>query len=185
MRKILISIVICVQLFSCTNQSELSKKYSCPSDKLEKYSTILDFNKNFKLDIPTIWKTELYFNKYQSEIFTADTTKQLTKSLILVASFSIGTLDFNSQFYKKVDSILLKNNLQIINSGNQPYQSKPTYWYVAKGVKNGFSYHQFNLTTKRSENTYFNVYSEIYGNENINERICKTISLLEKVEFLQ
>ncbi|MCF6167067.1 hypothetical protein [Lutibacter sp.] len=185
MKKILISIVICVQLFSCANQSELSKKYSCPSDKLEKYSSISDFNKNFKLDIPTIWKTELYFDKFQSEIFTADTTKQLTKSLILVASFSTGTLNFDAPFYRKVDSILLKNNLQIIDSGNQPYQSKPTYWYVAKGVKNGFSYHQFNLTTKRSENTYFNVYSEIYGDNNINDRICETISILNKVEFLQ
>ncbi|WP_456461070.1 hypothetical protein [Lutibacter sp.] len=185
MKKTLISIVICIQLFSCANQSELSKKYSCTSGNFKKTLPVLDFNKNFILNIPTIWKTELYFNKFQSEIFTADTTKQLTKSLILVASLSTGTLDFDSHFYRKVDSILLKNNLQIIDSGNQPYQSRPTYWYVAKGVKNGFSYHQFNLTTKRSKNTYFNVYSEIYGDNNINDRICKTISILNKVEFLQ
>ncbi|AMC10080.1 hypothetical protein Lupro_01910 [Lutibacter profundi] len=185
MKRKIILIVFCAQLISCNNPSELSKKYNCPVNKSEKTLSVYDFKKNFKLDIITNWKTKLYYNNFESEIFTADTTKQLTKSLILVASFSTGILNIDSLFYRRVDSILKKNNLQIIDSGNQPYQSKPTYWYVAKGVKNGFSYHQFNLTTKRSENTYFNVYSEIYGDTDINERICETISLIEKVEFLQ
>jgi hypothetical protein len=37
---------------------------------------------------------------------------------------------------------------------------------------------------KISDNTYFNAYSEIYGEENIEERICKSIAIIETVEFL-
>jgi len=185
MKNFIFSIVVTFLFLSCSNQSELSKKYACNVTEINNPNTITDFNKNFKLTISSNWKTTLYFNKFESEIFTADTLKQLTESFILGTSFNLGALNFNDDFYKKTDSILASNNLQLINSGKQSFQSKPTYWYVVKGVKNGFTYHQFNLTTKQSENTYFNAYSEIYGEDNITERICETISILEKIEFLQ
>ena len=38
---------------------------------------------------------------------------------------------------------------------------------------------------KISENTYFSAYSEIYGNNNIDKRICESISLLESIQFLE
>jgi len=135
--------------------------------------------------VPNNWKSKLYFSKNESEIFVADTIKQLTNSFILSTSFNSGEVIFDANFYKKTDSILALNNLQIINSGDEVFQSKPTFWYVAKGFKNGFTFHQFNLTSKRTEKTYFNASVQIYGDNNINNRICEAISILEKVEFLQ
>jgi len=180
-----IIIIVLFSFLSCSKQSKFSKIYNCNSTIIENTKAVIDFKKNFKLIIPTNWKTKLYFNENESEIFSADTLKQLTESFILGTSFNHGILNFDANFYKKTDSILTKNNLLIINSGNQSFQSKPAYWYVAKGSKNGFIYHQFNLTIKQSKNTYFNAYSEIYGANKINERICETISILEKIEFLQ
>lgn len=185
MKRTVILVIATLLFLSCSNQSELSKIYACNVSKIENSKAVTDFNKNFKLIISNNWKTTLYFSKFESEIFTADTLRELTESFILGASFKLGTLNFDDDFYKKTDSILASNNLQLINSGKQSFQSKPTYWYVAKGSKNGFMYHQFNLTTKQSENTYFNAYSEIYGEDNISERICETISILEKIEFLK
>jgi len=185
MKKAIILLTLFVIILSCTNQSEISKKFKCESVKIENTKSILDFNKNFKLTIPTNWNTKLYFNKFESEIFTADTLKQLTESFILATSFNLGKLEFDANYYKKNDSILSKNKLELINEGNDNFRSQQTYWYVAKGFKNGFTFHQFNLASKISENTYFNASSEIYGDNNINERICETISILEKIEFLQ
>ncbi len=186
MKNFILYIVATTFLFlSCSSPSELHKKYNCTSVKIKSPKTIKDFNKNFKLTISNNWKTTLYFNKYESDIFAADTLKQLTDSFILGTSYNLGMLNFNTDFYNKTDSILKQNNLEVINSGSELFQSKPAYWYLAKGSKNGFTYHQFNLTAKLSENTYFNGYSEIYGDHNINERICETISILEKIEFLQ
>jgi len=77
------------------------------------------------------------------------------------------------------------NNLEKIKSGQILFQNKPALWYVVKGKKNGFPYHQFNLMVENTETTYFSVYSEIYGDKNIEERICESISIIDKIEFLQ
>jgi hypothetical protein len=171
-------------LLSCSKQSKMSREFNCSNHKIENHKTTTDFKNKFKLTNSSNWKTELYFNEYQSEIFVADTTKQLTESFILITSFNRGVLNLDTDFYKRIDSISKNEKLQVINSGKQSFQSNPAYWYVAKGIKHGLTYHQFNITVKQSENTYFNAYSEIYGDNKINERICETISILEKVEFL-
>lgn len=178
--------IIAIFLFSgCSEQSELNKKFNCNSTIIKYPKAVTDFNKNFKITISNSWKTKLYFNEFESEIFTADTVKQLTETFILGVSFNTGSLNFDDEFYMRTDSVLTKNNLKTLESGNQLFQSKPAYWYVVKGSKNGFTYHQFNLTAIQSKNTYFNASSEIYGDNNINERICETISILENLEFLE
>ncbi|WP_299528016.1 hypothetical protein [uncultured Lutibacter sp.] len=185
MKNIFSFIVLIFLVLSCSNSSVLHKEFACNNSKIDNPKVITDFNKNFKLTISNNWKTTLYFSEFESEIFAADTLKQLTETFILGTSFNFGVLNIDANFYKKTDSILTHNNLEIINSGKHSFQSKPASWYVAKGIKNGFTYHKFNLTAKLSENSYFNGYSEIYGDNNINERICETISILEKIEFLQ
>lgn len=176
---------ISLLLISCSNQSELSKNFECKNLSLENSEPIKDFNNNFILKIPRSWKTELYYDKIQSEIFTADTTKQLTETFILDASYNLGTIEFDKQFKFKMDSLQNSQNLRIISSKKGTFQSKPSFWYVSKGIKNGHPYHQFNLTVVLSENTYFNSYADIYGDEFIDERICKAIAIIDEIEFLQ
>jgi hypothetical protein len=170
---------------SCTNQSELSKEFNCSNLKLENNKLYTDFNKNFTISIPKTWNTKLYFDKYSSEIFTADTIKNLTKSFILKTSFNLGQLILDTNFYTKNKASLAKNKFEIINDGTENFKSKQSYWYFVKGVKNGFTYHQFNIFVKISEETYFNATSEIYGEKQVNERICETIAILENIEFLK
>jgi len=52
-------------------------------------------------------------------------------------------------------------------------------------LKKGFNYHQFNLIVKLSDETYFTAYTEVYGDSNINERICESIAIFDKIKFLQ
>lgn len=184
MKKLLLFLIIILTMISCSNQSELSKKFNCGDSSSENTSSVADFKKNFRLKLPTFWKKDLYYNNFQSELFVADTTKQLTETFIIATSFNLGALNFDEVFYQKNDSILKASDLQKLDSGSITFQSKPAYWYVAKGSKNKFKYQTFNLTVKLSENTYFNAYSEIYGEENIEERICKSIAIIETVEFL-
>lgn len=183
------NIIFCFSIFlllpGCSKQSEIGKILNCSSTIYKNTQQITDFNKNFRLDIPSNWKTELYFDNYQSEIFTADTIKQLSETYIFAASFNFGSLNFDSDFHYRKDSVLRSNNLKIINSGNESFQSKPSFWYISEGTKNNFEYHRFTVYAKISENTYFSAYSEIYGNTNIDKRICESISLLESIHFLE
>ena len=177
--------LIFLLISACSKQSEIAKKMNCSPTMYKNTKQITDFNKNFTLNIPSNWKTELYFDNYQSEIFTADTIKQLSETYILAASFNFGALNFNKDFHHRKDSVLKANNLKIVDFGNQSFKSKPSFWYVAKGTKNNFDYHRFTVMTKLSENTYFSAYSEIYGDTNIDKRICESISLLESIQFLK
>ncbi len=170
---------------ACSNQSEIAKKLNCSPTIYKNTKQITDFNKNFTLNIPSNWKSSLYFDNYQSEIFTADTLKQLSETYILAASYNLGALNFDNDFHHRKDSVLNVNNLKIIDSGNESFQLKPSFWYISKGTKNNFDYHRFTVLTKLSENTYFSAYTEIYGNTNVDKRICESISLLESIQFLE
>lgn len=185
MKNIALFGLIFLLLSGCSKQSEIAKKMNCSLTTYENTKQITDFNKNFTLSIPTNWKTELYFDNYQSELFSADTIKQLSETYILAASYNLGALNFDKDFHHRKDSVLSVNNLKIIDSGNESFKSKPSFWYVAKGTKNNFDYHRFTVMTKLSENTYFSAYSEIYGTTNIDKRICESISLLESIQFLE
>ena len=172
-------------LTSCVKHSELAKNFNCKTTNLNNLTTIYDFKNNFKISIPNTWKTNLYYDNFQSEIFTADTIKQLSETYILDVSFNYGNLHFNDSFHKKTDSLITNSNLQKIKFNTIQFQNKPAYWYVVKGTKKGFNYHQFNLIVLNSENTYFTANSEIYGDKNIETRICESISILDKIEFLK
>ncbi len=170
---------------SCTENSELNSIFNCNVNSIEETKKVTDFKKNFSLDISTTWKTALYFDEFQSEIFTADTVKQLSDTFILDASFNFGKLEFDTDFHKKTDSLLARNNFLKINEGIISFHSKPAYWYLIKGTKKGFTYHQLNLMVIISNSTYFKAYTDIYGDDHINDRICSSLSILEKIEFLQ
>lgn len=185
MRKTAFLILPFLILFSCSKKSELSKSFNCNSVEFKNTETVIDFNKNFRLSIPVSWKTELYYDKFTSEIFTADTTKQLSETFILDSSYNLGAVNFNSDFLAKNDSVATSKNYKIIKSETTTFQNKECYWYLLKGTKNNFPYHQYNFTLKLSENTYFNSYVEIYGEELIDERICQAISIIDGIEFLQ
>ncbi|MFB9271466.1 MULTISPECIES: hypothetical protein [Flavobacteriaceae] len=185
MKKNIVFIIVLFLVFSCKKQSELSETFNCNISKINNSEIFSDFKKNFKIRIPTNWKTKLYYDDFQSEIFTADTTKQLSETYILDAAFNYGSLEFNKDFYKKTDSILAVSNLQKVKDGTIQFKSKSAYWYLVTGTKKGFNYNQFNLMVKLSKETYFTAYSEIYGTDKIDERICESILILENIEFLQ
>ncbi len=170
---------------ACSKPSELRKEFDCGTVHFEKTIQISDFNKNFKLTIPASWKTELYYDNFSSEIYTADTLKQLSETFILNASYNLGEVIFNDDFVQRKDSLATSINLKIIQSKGVKFQSKESYYSVLKGTKNNFPYHQFQLTVKLTDNSYFNSYIEIYGEEIVGDRICEAIAILEKIEFLQ
>ena len=96
-----------------------------------------------------------------------------------------GNKNFEFIITLKTDSILAVSNLQKVKGETIQFKSKPAYWYLVTGTKKGFTYNQFNLMIKLSKETYFTAYSEIYGTDKVDERICESISLLDKIEFLQ
>lgn len=184
MKKAVILVAMSVWILSCSKIQTVQQEFNCNLNKLENTQQLIDFNKNFKIDIPTHWKTKLYYTKNQSEIYTADTTIQLTKTFILNTSFNKGELDFTPIFITKTDSVIANKQLVKIKSGKITSKAKPSYWFLTKGTKNGFTFHQFSLLIKVSESTYFSAVIDIYGENNIEERICESLVIIDSLEFL-
>lgn len=185
MKKVCLLLLIFMIVISCKKQSDLSKNFNCNSKNLSHLKVYTDFKNNFKLHIPNTWKTTKYYSEIQSEIFTADTVKQLTETYILNAAFAFGNVNFDTAFYQKIDSLASFNNFKIVKTGTITFQNSPSYFNLLKGQKNGFTYHQFNIISKKTINTYFSSSVEIYGELNVEERLCESIGILEKIEFLQ
>jgi len=183
MRKILLFLII-ISFISCSEKSELSNTFNCESTNNALKKTITDFNKNFEIDIPTHWKTELYYSQSSSEIYSADTTKQLTETYILDVSQNLGELNLDDAFFKKNDSILAKKNLLKINSKNITFREKEAYYYITQEIKQNFIVNRLNLLIKTSTNQYISAYCEVYGKDQIEERLCDGISVLNTIKFL-
>ncbi len=183
--KLFTTIILVFLLIGCSKEKEISSFFNCKNNNINEKSTLTtDFKKHFRLNLPSSWNTKLYYSDYQSEIFAADTTKQLTDSFIIDTAFNTGKLNIDDSFIKKNDSLFNSNNLEIIKSSKGEFQSMPSCWYLVKGTKNNFEFHQLILWVNLSKKEYFSCYIDIYGNENIEERICKVVAIIEDVEFL-
>ena len=82
MKKITLILFVSI-LFSCNSKSELYKELNCKSTPFSNLESIEDVKKLFTVQFPDNWKTNLYYDKSQSSIYTADTTKQLTETMLL------------------------------------------------------------------------------------------------------
>ena len=183
MKKVSIILILIIALISCKKESILDSTFNCDTEKISDSKRISDFKKNFSIVIPTNYKTDLYYNSFQSEIFTADTTKQLSNSFILKVSNNSGELIYDGKFFKKIDSVSKKINQELVISQIENFNEHEMYWNVFKSVKKGLTYHQFNSYIKTSNNSYINSSVEIYGDININERLCEAVNLLKTIDF--
>jgi hypothetical protein len=180
--RLLILLFLCLFL-SCHKQTELAQQLNCKSKLSVPATKIEDFNKNFTINIPNNWKTELYFNKTDSDIYAADTTKELTKSYIINTSYTLGTLDFGKDFLNKIDSVNLAEKVSKTNAFFSNFNNKTSYWYLVKGEKNGFILTELNGYVYVSEKNYWRCSVSVYGEQEISERICEAIGILQSVNF--
>ena len=183
MKKVSVFFLLIIVIISCNKESVLDATFNCSTKKVSNSKRIYDFKKNFNIVVPTSYKTDLYYNSFQSEIFTADTTKQLSNSFILKVSSNSGELIYNDKFFKKIDSVSKNLNQELVVSQIEPFNKKEMYWNVYKGVKKGFTFHQFNSYIKTSNSSYLSSSIEIYGDTKINERLCEAVNLLKTIQF--
>lgn len=163
-------------LYSCNQKSELALYFNCNKDYGNyNLKTLSDINKNYSITFPDHWKSSLYFDEYQSDIYIADTTKSLTSTFILNISNKKGNLILDENFKTKLSSELNLQNLQLIKIDTFQYLETKSYFVHAIGNKNNYSYNLIEIYKPSDINTFFDVKIELYGDNQINERICEAI----------
>ncbi|WP_157603733.1 hypothetical protein [Polaribacter atrinae] len=185
MKNIFLIMFASLLFFSCSQQSEISKQFNCTPTTFKNLEKVQDVKNLFSIEIPNTWKTNLYYDDLQSSIYTADTTKQLTESLLLDVTFINKNINFDTSFKLKQEQENLSKSLIKIKSEEITFLEKPTYFTVSKGKKGKFEYQVCHLFIKTNEQNFILAKAEIYGDSLVNKRVCDAFALLEKIKNIQ
>lgn len=182
MKKLLI-ILLLILAAACSSKSQLSKDLECKPEKYSNLEIVEDVDKRFKVQLPDNWKTNLYFDKNQTSIFSADTTKQLTDTYTIDITYVYNELKLDDQFIQRFKKNLIKNQLVESTSYELLFNDAEAYYSRALGKRGRFDYQICNLFVKINSGSYLHAKTEVYGDSLVNERICNALSLIEKIEY--
>jgi len=183
MQKGLLLLIVIVLTASC-KKTVLDKEFSCASSvvkgALERNE---DVKKTFSIQIPKHWKTNLFFNNLQSSIYFADTTKQLTETVLLDITHVQKEYSFNTDFKKQLFKNDSTQQLKALKEKEFIFFKKPAYYRVSKGFKGKYPYQIVNIYIKQNSNSTFHVKTEVYGDSLIKNRLCKAMQLINTLEI--
>ncbi|MFD2567681.1 hypothetical protein [Pseudotenacibaculum haliotis] len=180
-KTLLLFMMICA--VACSRKSQISKDLDCTPEKYKNLEVVEDVNKTFKVQLPDNWKTNLYYDRNQSSIFSADTTKQLTNTYTVDITKVYNELKLDDDFIQKFKTNLANGKLVEATSYELEFQGKQAYYSRALGKRGQFDYQICNLFIKINSGNYIHAKAEVYGDSLVNERICNALSLIEKIEY--
>lgn len=185
MKYILVVFLASLLFLSCNKQSEISTNFGCETTTINNLEEIKDVKDLFSVQIPKTWKTNLFYDDIQSSIYTADTTKQLTETLLLDITFINKSINFDENFKLKLEQESLAKKLIQTTSKKTNFLDKPTFYTISKGMKEGFQYQICQIFIKMNEQNFLLAKAEVYGDSLVNKRICDAILLIEKIKTHQ
>ncbi|WP_299063607.1 hypothetical protein [uncultured Polaribacter sp.] len=177
-------IIASLLFLSCKQKSEISKDFNCETKSFQNLETVTDVQNIFSVDIPKSWKTNLYFDDKQSSIYTADTTKQLTKTLLLDITAIKQNIKFDDTFKLQQEQDNLSKSLIKIKSEETTLLNKPSYYTISKGKKGKFTYQICHIFIKINEQNFILAKAEMYGDSLVNTRLCNAFGYIEKIKLL-
>ena len=182
MKKIILLIGASLLLLSCSQQSEISSDFNCKTSIFKDLEEVKDVKNLFSVQIPKTWKTNLYYDQIQSSIYTADTTKQLTETLLLDFTIINKNIKFDTAFKLKQEQENLTKKLIKIKSKETSIINKPTYFTISKGKKGSYDYQVCHFFIKVNEQNFILAKAEVYGDSLVNKRLCKAFSFIENIK---
>lgn len=172
---------ICI--ISC-NKTALDQEFSCSAESFSNTTEkVTDVKKSFSILIPTHWKTNLFYDELQSSIYSADTTKQLTETVLIDITQLQTGYHFDEDFKKQ---LLLNDSIHKLKFKNQSafkFKEKSAYYAISSGKKGRFTYQILNIFVKQNSTNSFHLKTEVYGDSDINNRFCKAIHTLNSITF--
>ena len=181
----LIVAMLAVILTSCKN-SKFEREFSCDTpmsfSNTKTYKDVLD---HFEIDIPKNWKTSLYYDEYQSKLYSADTTRNLSESYIIDVTWHQGELIIDDDLERLVsEQVGREFNLIPVKAGEGEFLDHPSYYHISTGKKNNMNWHYLQIYLKYAPDEYYTLTSKIYGDELVTERICASFAVFKELEFI-
>jgi hypothetical protein len=183
MKLLLKAFFICFIFSSCNTKETLINQLQCKVKEFKNLEEVVDYQNNFALQIPKNWKTNLYKDDIQSSIYTADTTKQLTETILIDISLVKKNIYFNERFLLNEEQQNLKNQLIKTTHQKLEFKEKTALLSTYVGKKGKFKYQKNLLHMKLNDQQFILAKIEIYGDSLVNYRFCNAINLIETIEI--
>ena len=168
---------------SCKQHSILKQDFNCKESFFSNLKEIKGPNGNFSAQIPSNWKINRFTDAIQSSIYGADTAKQLTKTILLDLSYISNPIEINELFKRKVENENLSNKLIQKKTKELNFLNKPSYYVISMGKKGPYNYKSLQLLITTNKEKTMLIKAEIYGDSLVDERLCKAITLIEKIKI--
>jgi hypothetical protein len=175
-----------VLLTSCHSTHNLDEIFNCTATKkLNQLETITDFKSGFSVDIPKSWNTKLYYDELNSEIFTADTLKTLQETFIMEFAMINSALKLDNHFIDELQRKTTQDGLTTIKKGMATFDKHKGYYHLGQGTAHETPIQIFQWYIPVDEMHYFRIKTQIYGQENADERLCESFQLINHITFIK
>ncbi len=180
-------LIISLFLFSGCQNNDLGEKFECDTPihftNTKKYKDVLS---KFKISLPKYWKTQLYYDEFQSDLYSADTTKQLSETYLIDITWHQGELNFDEEFKSNISKDLKsKGLLKVVHSGFVKFKKHNSYYNLSTGKSADLTYHFLQVYLQYKPDEYYTFTSKIYGNDFVDERVCSSISIFNNIKFIK
>ena len=182
-KSIAYTIIASLLLYSCQQKTDLQKICNCKEVFFKNLEETTSTNGYFSVRLPKTWNVNLYTDNYQSSIYAADTIQKLTSSILLDINYIKNNININDIFKLKIEQDNLANKLVQVKGQEITFLNKPSYFTIAYGKKEKFKYLQLQVFCKIDDKNSLLAKALIYGDSLVDKRICKAISLLEKIKL--
>lgn len=184
MKQLALILLIAVSIISC-KKDDLTSEFDCSNSSLsyemKEYKDVL---KKFKVNLPSNWKTQMYYDDFQSQISSADTTKSIKDTYILELTWHQGELNLDDSFAQTVADTLAKAaNLKVTASKFTNFQEKPSFYSISEGKQGNYNLKNLQLYIKTEPDEYITLTTKVYGDENVNERFCEAIEITKNIQI--
>jgi len=75
--------------------------------------------------------------------------------------------------------------LTTVKSGFNKFKKKPSYWNLSQGKKSGRLYTFLQIYLKNEVDEYFLLTTKLYGDSNVDDRLCASLALFDKVKIIE
>lgn len=183
MRTTLFYLLIALFLFSCKSEKTIPLSITCKNLSINNTELHKDFSNTFSIEVPKSWKVNLYNDNVQSSIYTADTTKNLTNSILLDVSLVSKKEVLNEVFFLELEQENLRKSLVRTQFLENKNYNTHFYHTTYKGFKRKIPYQKNQIHIKKKNNSFLVATIEIYGDSLVEQRLCKAISIVKTLKF--
>jgi hypothetical protein len=84
-----------------------------------------------------------------------------------------------------IDTLAMKEGLHLVKSNFNKFKNKPSYWNLSKGKSGDYTIHYLQVYVKTEIDEYFTISTKFFGDNDITDKLCASVSLFDQIKFIE